>query len=69
MQLVIHTCGQQLYRHEAGGVARTVRYGRLSDQREINECPSCGENLSDSTLKDAQGQPIKEDSPDPGRSV
>lgn len=60
MEIVIHTCGQKLYRHETGGVQKVVIYGRLEDQREIHDCPRCSENLSDTavtpvaTLSDTQ---------------
>lgn len=59
MELVTHTCGQQLYRVETGGVRKIVAYARLDDQREIHTCPGCGESLRDSDLTGADGEPVR----------
>lgn len=58
MEYVTHTCGTALWRHEAGGVARIVLYGRVGDTREIHVCPTCGKPLSDRVLTDERGQAI-----------
>jgi hypothetical protein len=57
MHLVTHTCGQQLWRQETGGVQRIVTYS-ADGQREIHECPNCGANLGDRDLVDTDGQAL-----------
>ncbi len=59
MELVTHTCGERLWRHETGGVRAIVLYSD-DGQREVHNCPRCGENLSDAGLQDADGRPIRE---------
>lgn len=58
MERVTHTCGQQLWRQQFGGVAYTIHYAD-DDQKEIHDCPRCGKNLRDTDLTDERGQLIR----------
>lgn len=66
MEYVTHTCGQPIWRHETGGVARIVLYGRVGDTKEIHTCPKCGGDLYDRVLTDERGKPIFDDRRDIG---
>lgn len=53
MERIMHTvCGAELWRHETGGLARIVRYADDAE-REIDNCPRCGENLFDAHIAPA----------------
>lgn len=57
MEPVTHTCGARLWRIETGGVRRIVAYS-ADGRTETHTCPGCGANLSDTDLRDVDGEPL-----------
>lgn len=61
MELIIHSCGERLWRHETANPATIVIYGAGEEAvtaHEVHTCPGCGASLADSDCTDTAGRPL-----------